>query len=69
MSASIFCSAISRRAFSSRPRRSSAVIGLAWLRIDVSAAMLGGSGPAGAAAAASALRGQPSDRTARRPRS
>src|SRR5262245_5864819 len=49
MIASIFCSAIRRRAFSSRARRSAAVIGLAFDRIDVSASMLGGSGPFGAA--------------------
>src|SRR4051812_36023481 len=48
MMASIFCSVISRRAFSRRERRSSAVIGLASARIDVSAAMLAGTGPAGA---------------------
>src|SRR5262245_65903033 len=45
MMASIFCSPISRFAFSMRPRRSSAVIGFALSRTDVSAAMLGGSGP------------------------
>src|SRR5471032_616887 len=48
MMASIFCSVISRRAFSSRALRSSAVIGFARVRIDVSAAMLGGTGPAAA---------------------
>src|SRR5262245_49796510 len=47
--ASIFCSPISRRAFSSRLRRSAAVIGLAFDRIEASASMLGGSGPVGAA--------------------
>src|SRR6185295_8330894 len=49
MMASIFCSAISFRAFSRRPRRSAAVIGLAFERIDVNASMLGGSGPVAAA--------------------
>src|SRR5439155_18595316 len=38
-------SAMRRRARSIRARRSSFVIGVAWLRIDVSAAMPGGSGP------------------------
>src|SRR4051794_38379648 len=50
MTASIFCSVIRRRAFSSLARRSSAVMGLARLRIELSPAMLGGSGPAGASA-------------------
>src|SRR5262245_11917375 len=50
MMASIFCSAIRTRARSSRLRRSSAVIGVARLRIEVSAWMLGGSGPASSAA-------------------
>src|SRR5881628_3071887 len=45
MMASSFASAISFFARSIRPRRSSVVIGFTRSRIDVSAAMLGGSGP------------------------
>src|ERR1035437_1082248 len=44
MASSVF-SVIRRRARSTRARRSSLVIGLAWSRIDASAVMLGGNGP------------------------
>jgi hypothetical protein len=46
MIASILCCDISRRAFSIRARRSSLVIGVARSRMEVSAAMDGGSGAA-----------------------
>ncbi len=53
ISASIFCSVMSRRAFSTRPFRSSRVIGFAVPRIEVSAAMGAG---IDAACSASAVR-------------
>src|SRR5436190_20816316 len=55
MIAARLLSAISRRALSMRARRSSVVIGVAWLRIDVRAVMLGGKGPLSAAAPRSPL--------------